>query len=776
MEAPLMIAPHELAPSPSTDLEGDTVLSDPENHLGDLPHHNTKKALARGKSQWMQRSALRKHFRLSQTDGLTTASCIHCGRTFYESNSTGNLSKHVKNIHPCQYRSQKAATIKERSLDSLIMKSRSLPLPGEIARECKHSPGSIGTIGFLTERLLPFSFVSSRTWKWICKACPEMSFIQSRTTINTKLETYSQWFDKALVAALEQTDFINLELDVWTGGNGHSYLGIAASFAPNLLNEKMLQGVGEKALLNNCEETNNSHLLDFVDISGSRHTGESLHTTVVEVLNRFRITNKVLSFTSDNATNNTAMHSFLLHNLIKPSRTTAFKKTKNFHHVRCASHILNLLFQEIVRKLREDERFEKGLRDVSAFAKIIKRSSLLRSAIADTRLPLVPSAPETRWIFIWKQVATFLKHHKGYLGWAQSLKSNEQYHNVLPKIEMRLQLTDETVQLLEYFTSCCSIFQLMNDTLQDNNASNIANAVTFYSTMKEFYDLCSRGETETIPASPEGFFDFTFINGKFELSEEIKSTVLKAIISSRSKFDEYFELYEKNDIYFVAAFLDPSIKGDYFKEFFGDNEGSEHFRRVEAYVKGYLKQCQSENHPYIDNMLKPVNTNRVTKFKRLKLHFKQPPERTSKALEEWENYKADSHLTSDSLTDAVKWWYSRRLTYPHLFPLALSMLYTKFSTCGIERTFSISGKLMRSDRRSLGSANARRIMLLRDRFFNFGLYDKELLLTKPGDADDFINISSDEEPLEDDCQDDDYGVDDDDAYDDDDHLDGRWAA
>ncbi|CEP61038.1 putative transposase of the Rover hAT-like DNA transposon [Lachancea lanzarotensis] len=679
--------------------------------------------------------------------------------------SIGNFSKHIKGHRSARIQSLKATTMRERILNTQVVKSRPLPLPSDIVRECEHSPGSIATIGFLTEKLLPTSFVGSKMWKWICKACPEMSFIQSQTTLDAKLESYLEWLNQALKVAMEHTDFINIELNFWPSHEGTINVGISASFAPNLLNDKALQEVGDQALLNNCQEPYNSHLLDLVELPWLPDPEEDMdfeasdNFPVYEVLDRFNISHKVSSFTSHNDTNKIVIPYSNFEGITEHLEAKILINKENLHHIRCASHILNLLFQEIVRKLKEDQRFEEGLRNISAFAKAIKRSSVLRSALADAGLPLIPSAPKTQGIIIWKQIATFLKHHDDYAHWAKRSKSRAELFNYQTKIEGWFELPEETMQLFEYFTSCCSIFQIMSGNLQNNAANNIANAVTFYGTMREYYNLCSVGETENVETPPKGFFDFTFINGKSDLPEETKSTVLKAVISSRPTFDEYFDRYRKNDIYFVAAFLDPTIKESCFSELLTEQEGEYHFQRVEKYVKRYLRLCDPQKIPCIDYTLEPVKLNRVTKLPKPIVRPKQSVKRVSKVLEEWDTYKADSRLSSDSVTDAVRWWHSRRLIYPYLFPLAIGMMYTKLSTRGIERTYNTVEKSARSNHRHLGSDFEKKTILLRDRFSNFGLFDEKLLISRSNDLDD---TSSDEQPSEYDDNDDEESYDDDD--------------
>lgn len=47
-------------------------------------------------------------------------------------------------------------------------------------------------------------------------------------------------------------------------------------------------------------------------------------------------------------------------------------------------------------------------------------------------------------------------------------------------------LPTKTIHLLEYFVGCCSIFNYLNDKLQNDSFNQLPNAVSFYFTLKEF--------------------------------------------------------------------------------------------------------------------------------------------------------------------------------------------------------------------------------------------------------------------------------------------------
>lgn len=269
--------------------------NNPTEHLECESSQSDTTAVEDAHSKWMERSRLRGHFRISEENGHKIATCIHCKKGFKESKSTGNLWKHIKNMHPFELRAQSPYNAKTRTLDSLSIEGRSLPLPSAFIDECRRNPGEVAVLSLLTERLLPFSVFEAAAWKWIDRACPDISLIPSRTTVSEKLAKYTKIFDDALTSSMKSTDFVNLEINIWSGGNGRSYLAVAVSFVPNLLNEKMLSIAGDvKPLLNNKAQAHNNHLLDFVDVSNFRHTAENLFKTIVAVLDKYKITQKLL--------------------------------------------------------------------------------------------------------------------------------------------------------------------------------------------------------------------------------------------------------------------------------------------------------------------------------------------------------------------------------------------------------------------------------------------------------------------------------------------------
>jgi GTPase Era involved in 16S rRNA processing len=105
--------------------------------------------------------------------------------------------------------------------------------------------------------------------------------------------------------------------------------------------------------------------IEFVEIEGN-HSGENLANIVATVLERFHISDKVMTITADNASNNDTLHRCLYQKLSRRYdkylaetiiRDGMMKFTQN-SQIRCFAHILNLVMKTILRSLRASSHKE----------------------------------------------------------------------------------------------------------------------------------------------------------------------------------------------------------------------------------------------------------------------------------------------------------------------------------------------------------------------------------------------------------------------------------
>ncbi|CAB4409531.1 unnamed protein product [Rhizophagus irregularis] len=123
---------------------------------------------------------------------------------------------------------------------------------------------------------------------------------------------------------------LSLSLDIWTSTVVKSYMGITVHFIDN---SWYLQQI----------------TLDFIELEGS-HTGKNIAEELITVLNLYDISKKINSITTDNASNNDTMFSYL--ELWAKDNDIDF--SGNNQQCRCFAHVVNLAVQAALKELKPE--------------------------------------------------------------------------------------------------------------------------------------------------------------------------------------------------------------------------------------------------------------------------------------------------------------------------------------------------------------------------------------------------------------------------------------
>lgn len=185
--------------------------------------------------------------------------------------------------------------------------------------------------------------------------------IPSARSIRRYLDSAVKSDQKEILGRLPDGSRLSLALDCWTSPFQQAFMAITGYF---LVRD-----------WNYCEV-----LLGFEHLYGS-HTGENLSKTVIQLLNNHGITNRVLSVTTDNATNNNT----LMTNIQETIQSQSQSDTLIFR-VPCIAHVIQLSLNELLGKLKvtpPNKEIELEWSDERTHSFQTKRSGLSRQ-IADT--------------------------------------------------------------------------------------------------------------------------------------------------------------------------------------------------------------------------------------------------------------------------------------------------------------------------------------------------------------------------------------------------------
>lgn len=347
---------------PNHDLPTDTVPAEPndeirrEEQVHDNNEIDIEMSLDSGvydasRSKWLEKSKFRPHFTICIINDEKTTACKYCGKVYRQDDSTSNIACHISITHAARYKAYEKKCRRNSNLDTLSGKTRALPLAEDLVDEIRYNFGQFYTTLLFTELFVPFSMVETEVWNMFNETSPH-SLIKSRHTATEKLENYTRCFDCSLAKNLQNSTFIDLQLDLWSGGSRCSYSAVVVAFAPNILDKERMERVGNaNILLNNQKLPVHPHLLDFLDLIDRRHTGEDICSSILTVLEKFNLRDEVATITADNAANNIAFHSLLVNDYLKVSPSELFEQFQSVPLIHCTSHVLNLQSQCIIKSL-----------------------------------------------------------------------------------------------------------------------------------------------------------------------------------------------------------------------------------------------------------------------------------------------------------------------------------------------------------------------------------------------------------------------------------------
>ncbi|SCV02085.1 putative transposase of the Rover4 hAT-like family [Lachancea mirantina] len=702
-------------------------------------------------SGWMLKSSLRPFFEFPTINGKKFAQCLYCGKRYPEGESTGNLSKHIRHAHPAAFKNKNNDKVKKsRTLDVFVRRSTALRVSSIIRDEYKKNPEAFQTVLLVTEGFLPFSYVQLNTWN-IINSSRQSKFIQSRTTLVKKLELFSGYMDECLALNLKDTHLVNVLLDIWTAPNGESFLGIMVSFVPNIFNETTLRlATAPSIFFNRNNKAQNTHLLDFVSLGTKSHTGQYIYTLVSSLLEKHKLLDKVATITMDNATNNGAFYSFLVHDNLKLYKPLAHRLFKRVRYIRCTSHVLNLQVQKLFHHLYSEVKFADAYTNIVKLAKIMRYSTRIATGLKIAKVPVIPLECPTRWMLKWRQIERFLANRNLYEAWCQKTKEMGG-EKLSSKMEKYLILDARTAQLLKYFVEACELFNNLTLKLQEDDYNCLSNAVPFYYLLDHYYTAASQAVEGVTFSSSSSATNFSCLNGSSALHPEDRELVLQAMMVAQKSHLNYFAEVKKDPIYYLSVMLDPRHKTEKLYRTMSTPEANERIQLCEAFIRNYFKEYESIGpSEEVNTCIEPSchTDQNIFDFDRHLLGLVDTNAEDEQVVDgnavdtaEWINYLGEPILASNSREAAISWWFDRRLRFPRLFKLAMSCFYTKISTCDVERCFSLAGRVMRKDRTRLTRKNVRTSMVLRDRFLKFDFYQCDTSSLTPKEFEEVENES-----------------------------------
>lgn len=581
----------------------------PENSIApsDSITENTDRTAKRLKSTvW-------EHFTVSETDPKK-AICKYCPRHknqfAYTNGGTKNLFNHLNSQH-------KAILNKD--------------LKGEKAI----------TEYFKSNNLFSKALFEERLVKWIVKddqsfqVVKVMSLVRPGLSIPSRTTVKRRIFDEFQDKRVEMIDFfdkldskVSFTTDCWTSPNSIAFMGITAHFIDTDWNV--------------CAMT-----LDFLPLP-SKHTGECLAKSFLSTLKTFKLENKTLAITLDNAYNNDTF--------IRALDLDKENSFQSFHHIRCFAHVLNLGAQDALAVIKVElkvvRKIIKKIRNSPQMTKKFEAIQVQSGSLNPIALIL---DCKTRW----NSTASMLE---------RILRLKQPVINFL--VIHGKDLTNPGEDLLTIKTEAWDRFSDIMNFLKPFNEATIMTSADKYPTLSVVVPLYN------------AILDH--MNLWMTFNTNPGDVLHSAVIAAYAKIKLYYNL--SSDCYTIATVLDPRFNILFYDQ---EGEGQDSVQAIKEVVEGVYKTFYQEH----DGVSDPTPLAPTTMFSHLY------PKKKKVSINEFQSYLSEPALGEVSASDMLLWWKDNSKRYPNLSRMAQHYLSIPGTSTSSERLFS-SGKELITDRRN----------------------------------------------------------------------------
>lgn len=440
-------------------------------------------------------------------------------------------------------------------------------------------------------------------------------------------------------------------------------------------------------------------LLDFQQVSGS-HTGHRLATHLLTVIHKYQIQSKLFCITTDNASNNYKMMKELS-KLLLHHDGIVWNGTRN--HVPCLAHVLNLAVKAFLREINvqppaeetnwmdnrdSDNDDDSSDDDADGFhdtRTLRAKTNDFQSTIQKIRSisKAISFPPSRRQTFEAYCTATKIKPLRAVkdhaIRWNATFNMIERAVYLKPAINSwtghkpelsNLVLTELEWELAEFLLLFLAPFKYATDMIQSTAKPSLHQTFVTYEHLFNCLDDCK------------------LALGQMTRKPAWAPTIEAAVERMWNKLREYYSESEKPFVFIDSTILHPAKKLTFFKKQNWDTER-------------YRDESRARfNAAYLNSAPEPSSILPAPPAKRP--HSSVVSSDSDSEIEDFSEF--DNYVQSKrdrNVVHPLSWWFKSQSIFPRMAVMARDVYAVPATGCGVEREFSISGRVVSKERNRL---------------------------------------------------------------------------
>lgn len=513
---------------------------------------------------------------------------------------------------------------------------------------------------------IAFRKIENVFFKKMMKSAHPSLHVHGRKTLKKDcLAVYDEEKKKIENSLANSGSHVSFTTDVWTSIQELGYICLTAHYIDDEFNLHM-------------------HTISFRSVPYP-HNATAIHSTIMDCLYDWDLSNKAFAFTLDNATSNTAAV-----NKLKAKLWTDKPFGGEDLHVKCTTHILNLVVQDGMDTIKDaTEPVRDVVKHVNSSGPRLQTFNLLPEMSGHEPKKRLKLDVPRRWNSTYSMLEEALK-------FKAALTSYADVQNIQGPTVEEWSLAERVCNFLKNFADATKVLSMHK-------------FPTAHRYLEEIWGI------------RELLVDDKYTSDDFlkELCKDMKA-----------KFDKYWD--QPNKVLLVASLLNPRYKIALLKfcwtEAYGEEVAEQRVTDVRKWFKEYYEyyECMVQSSSQGSNINSSHEVggsanmpSTLTGKRKLELGFalfKQQYRPNHSRRSEVDIYLEDSlvPLSEGETVDVLKWWKRNAENYPVLAKMARDFLAIPLSSVASESTFSIASMIIDKHGSSLNPETAEGLICSKD--------------------------------------------------------------